>query len=117
MKNFLKIGNFFTKEGQSYTIDMLEGIIETQSGKEAANKKERRKQVASLLKQEMLAKIEQQRTNAYWDTDSNDERLQKHSAKNGKEFTQFVENYEEICINILKNFDRVFTFSEGTRNK
>lgn len=96
---------------------ILQGIIPEASGKEPVNKKKRRKQIGNLLQQELLAKIEQQRTNAYWDTDNTGKRLNKHKEKHMVEFSNHKESYEEIAKNVLKNFDRVFTFREGTRIK
>ncbi|MEJ5361111.1 MAG: hypothetical protein WHV26_03525 [Spirochaetota bacterium] len=95
----------------------LQGLVPEANGKEPANKRERRKQLKNLLQQELLAKIEQQRTNAYWDTDSSGKRLKKHQEKHSDEFSQHEESYEEITKKVLKIFDKVFTFIEGRRIK
>ncbi len=95
----------------------LQGVVEPAQGKEPASKKVRRKQIASLTQQELLAKVEQQRTNAYWDSKDDDKRLQQHITKHGNEFSSYDESYEEITKNVLKNFDNVYTFKEGKRIK
>ena len=96
---------------------ILNGIVEDAKGKESKNVKKRRKQVKALDKQELLAKVEQQRTNAFWDIDDSGKRLNEHEKKHGDEFSEFSESYETIAKNVLKNFDRVFTFIEGGRIK
>ncbi|GAB4219533.1 MAG: hypothetical protein Kow00102_03070 [Spirochaetota bacterium] len=95
----------------------VEGIISQPAGKEHKKARERKLQVTKLTQQELLAKVEQQRTNAYWDTDNSGKRLRQHEEKHKEEFSQYPLGYEEIAKKVLKNFDRVFTFIEGTRIK
>jgi hypothetical protein len=93
------------------------GEPETKKGPEKEQKKERRKQIESFTQDERLSKIDQQRTNAWWDLPKENYRLKEHASKHGQDFAENNEPYEKIAKNILKSPDRCFTFTEDEKRK
>ncbi len=92
----------------------MEGVPESKKGKEASNKRERRKEIENLTKNERLSKVHQYRTNAYWDKSGETKRFDEHRKIHS---TEFSTDYGKVAENVLSKFDRVFTFKEGKRRK
>ncbi len=90
------------------------GDVEPQREKESRWKRERRGQIERLTQQERLSKISQQATNAWWDIPGESERLDNHIRDHKDEFSG---DYEKISKNILKNYQKVFTFIENKQKK